>query len=201
MNISQFQSINPRLRASYHQSSIKMDSTSTSDQLASINKIKDKMDLPDKVIENIQQMAREDAKKGIYKDDKYISYVNAYKEAHISPDRSKLMMMFQPMIMNARYTDGKPSFFSIQGFPGFTAKFTVGAVLGGYLSITDANGDQILSYTPPPNGGWQSGATREENAFLFKTSDIYDEVYDAVRAEMKATQNGTTKTNAIDISV
>lgn len=116
MNISQFQSINPRLRASYHQSSIKMDSTSTSDQLASINKIKDKMDLPDKVIENIQQMAREDAKKGIYKDDKYISYVNAYKEAHISPDRSKLMMMFQPMIMNARYTDGKPSFFPFKVF-------------------------------------------------------------------------------------
>lgn len=210
MNISQFSFTSSGLKDAYHKRFYKSNAQSTisttnqSNKIDSINQIKGKTNLPDKVVEDIQQMAREDAKNEIYMDDKYVSYINNYKAEHISPNRSKLMAMFNPMIMNAQYTDGKSSFFSIQGFPGFTAEFSVGAAFGAYVSITDAHGDEILSYTPPPNGGWQSSPTREESAFHDKVTDIYHAAYHEARAEIKAAQqhtSATTATNNFDVSV
>jgi len=72
--------------------------------------------LPDEVVENIQKMAREGAKKCVYMGDQYGAYINAYKTQHISPNRSKLISLMTPMLMNAKYTNGLPRFFNFQDF-------------------------------------------------------------------------------------
>lgn len=109
--------------------------------------------LRDEVAENIRQIAREDAGNGVYMSDRFGAYRLSTINQYVSPNRSGLMAMFSPMIASARYTDGQPVFFRIQGFGApYTAKFFVGAMFGAHLSVYDENGDEILSYSPPPDG-------------------------------------------------
>lgn len=162
-------------------------------------KIENTSSLPDHLFEYIQKQAVEDAKKGDYKSEEYKSTVLGYMRKNISPNRAKLISMFNPMVMNARYTGKGPSYFSVPGFPGFTARFSVGRVLGGYMSIRNNNGEEILSYTPPPNAGWSETQTKAEHRFLDEENAVYAAAFDAARAQMRA--EAATGSSQLNIQV
>ena len=180
MNISHLPSVSGMYNRQVQSSDIKSEKI----------KPKNNTSLPDNVYENIQRMAKEDAKKNIYMDSEFVSYINKYKAQHISPNRSGLMMMLSPMIANAQYTNGQPTFFSMMGF---SVRYSVGAVFGAYISVRDSSGAEILSYSPPPNGGWVSFPTKEENEFHDEATSVYCAAYDKARAEIKAQQTGSVE--------
>ena len=69
----------------------------------------------------------------------------------------------------------------------------MGAVFGAYISVRDSSGAEILSYSPPPNGGWVSFPTKEENEFHDEATSVYCAAYDKARAEIKAQQTGSVE--------
>lgn len=195
---------NPRTRGTDTKSSLSKSNDiagKTTEEAAATDKVKNTSSLPDKVFENIQRMAKEDAKKGIYMDNEFVSYINTYKKQNISPNRSKLMTLLNPLITNARYTNGGATFFSLQGF---TVKYHVDSFNTAYMSVRDNSGQQILSYTPPPGGGWVAMPTKEENQFYDEATAVYYEAYSAARAEIKAQAAGgaaTAPTNGFSVTV
>ncbi len=158
----------------------------TGSETETTDKIKNTSSLPDHLFEYIQNQAAEDARNGIYMSQKYISSTLKYMRKNISPNRSKLISMFNPMVMNAKYTGKPASFFSVPGFSGFTARFSVGRMFGAYMSIWNKDGEQVLSYSPPPNAGWHEHQTKAESKFIDEADAVYMKVYDEVRAQMKA---------------
>ncbi len=159
------------------------------DESLGVSKVKNTSSLPDEVFENIQRMAKEGAKNNVYMGNEYISYINNYKAQHISPDRSRLMMMLNPMIANAQYTNGQPTFFSLLDF---SVRFSVGAMFGAYVSVRDSSGEEILTYSPPPNGGWVASQTKAESQFYDETTAVYCAAYEEARAEIRAQEAGGT---------
>lgn len=153
-------------------------------------KIENTSSLPDHLFEYIQKQAVEDAKKGVFESDEYVSNVLNSMRNHVSPNRAKLISMYNPMVMNARYTGKGPSYFSVPGFSGFTARFSVGKVFGAYMSIRNGNGEQVLSYSPPPNAGWHEHQTKAETNFIDEAHSVYSEIYHEVRAQMRAEAAG-----------
>lgn len=149
-------------------------------------KIKNTSSLPDHLFEYAQKQAAEDARNGVYMSKKYVDSTLSYMRKNISPNRAKLMSMYNPMVMNARYTGKGPSYFSVPGFSGFTARFSVGRVFGAYMSIWNNSGEQVLSYSPPPNAGWHEHQTKAESNFIDEVDAVYTQVYDEVRKQMKA---------------
>ena len=149
-------------------------------------KIKNTSSLPDHLFEYAQKQAAEDARNGVYMSKKYVDSTLSYMRKNISPNRAKLMSMYNPMVMNARYTGKGPSYFSVPGFSGFTARFSVGRVFGAYMSIWNGSGEQVLSYSPPPNAGWHEHQTKAESNFIDEVDAVYTQVYDEVRKQMKA---------------
>ena len=156
------------------------------DESPGVSKIKNTSSLPDEVFENIQRLAKEDAKKNIYMDNEFVAYINNYKAQHISPDRSRLMMMLNPMIANAQYTNGQPTFFSLLDF---TVRFSVGAMFGAYVSVRDSSGEEILTYSPS-NGRWVSLPTKAENQFHDEATGVYYAAFEEARAEIRAQEAG-----------
>ncbi len=150
--------------------------------------------LPDTVFADIQDIAKQDAQKNDYMgDDRYAAYLKKYKtQNHISPDRGQLITMFNPTVMNTPGSSGQPMFIDkIPGFPSYSAKFTPSPIAGGKMSIYDDKGNEILSYNPPPKGGWKEIPTKEERDFDQEANKIYKEAFEAARKEQAS---GKTKT-------
>lgn len=165
-------------------SSINSHATHKAKADKSIFEKKNTSSLPDNVVRRIKEMAQDGAEKGVYMGKDYISYINSYKKQHVSPDRSRLISLMTPRLMNATYTNGLPFFFKITGLP-FTGQMCVGAT-GSSMFIYDKNGEEVLSYGT--NAGWAERQTRAEAQFYDETTEIYYEAYKAARAEMKTNQ-------------
>lgn len=157
-------------------------------------KVENNTSLPDHLFEYAQKQAAEDARNGVYMSKKYVDSTLSYMRKNISPNRAKLMSMYNPIVMNARYTGKGPSYFSVPGFSGFTARFSVGRVFGAYMSIWNGSGEQVLSYSPPPNAGWHEHQTKAESNFIDEVDAVYTQVYDEVRKQMKTEAAGGTST-------
>lgn len=54
------------------------------------------------------------------------------------------------------------------------------------MSIWNDSGEQVLSYSPPPNADWHEHQTKAETNFIDEAHGIYSEIYHEVRAQMKA---------------
>lgn len=173
----------------------KTDKSTSTENIAAASEKKNTSSLPDVVVEKIQKMARMDAENGVYMDNEFLAYNKKYMKDHISPNRSKLILLLTPMLRNARYTNGLPSFFKLPGML-FAGKLQVGAATGASMSIYDNSGTEILSYDN--RNGWLSHPSKEESKYQRETTAIYYEAYKASRAEMQAgqLQNGGMATNS-----
>ena len=138
--------------------------------------------LPDAVVENIRRMAREDAKKGVYMDEEYVAYRYAYKNQHISPDRPKLLMGLNKILSTLPRIVNRFQTFSLMGCRA-TVDF-----YSSFSAFYNSNGEKIM--TCDSDGDVMEFPTKAENKFHSEMNALYEEAYDAARAEMKATAQG-----------
>ena len=138
--------------------------------------------LPDAVVENIRRMAREDAKKGVYMDDEYVAYRYAYKNQHISPDRPKLLMGLNKILSTLPRIVNRFQTFSLMGCRA-TVDF-----YSSFSTFYNSNGEKIM--TCDSDGDVMEFPTKAENKFHSEMNALYEEAYDAARAEMKAAAQG-----------
>lgn len=138
--------------------------------------------LPDAVVENIRRMAREDAKKGVYMDEEYVAYRYAYKNQHISPDRPKLLMGLNKILSTLPHIVNRFQTFSLMGCRA-TVDF-----YSSFSAFYNSNGEKIM--TCDSDGDVMGFPTKAENKFHSEMNALYEEAYDAARAEMKATAQG-----------
>lgn len=152
--------------------------------------------LPDDMAKKIQEMAKNDAEKGIYMGEEFVSCKIQFREDYVSPDRASLIAKLTPMVQNAKYIDGLEHSFSlldmvtekIQSWSGKnvgTGKIHVGA--NGYvtMSICNNHGEEILAYNSFGGGGWTSVPTKAEFQYDKTTTAVYLAAYQAARSEMK----------------
>ena len=138
--------------------------------------------LPDAVVENIRRMAREDAKKGVYMDEEYVAYRYAYKNQHISPDRPKLLMGLNKILSTLPRVVNRFQTFSLMGCRA-TVDF-----YSSFSTFYNSNGEKIM--TCDSDGDVMEFPTKAENKFHSEMNALYEEAYDAARAEMKAAAQG-----------
>ena len=138
--------------------------------------------LPDAVVENIRRMAREDAKKGVYMDEEYVAYRYAYKNQHISPDRPKLLMGLNKILSTLPHIVNRFQTFSLMGCRA-TVDF-----YSSFSAFYNSNGEKIM--TCDSDGDVMEFPTKAENKFHSEMNALYEEAYDAARAEMKAAAQG-----------
>lgn len=138
--------------------------------------------LPDAVVENIRRMAREDAKKGVYMDEEYVAYRYAYKNQHISPDRPKLLMGLNKILSTLPHIVNRFQTFSLMGCRA-TVDF-----YSSFSTFYNSNGEKIM--TCDSDGDVMEFPTKAENKFHSEMNALYEEAYDAARAEMKAAAQG-----------
>ena len=138
--------------------------------------------LPDAVVENIRRMAREDDKKGVYMDEEYVAYRYAYKNQHISPDRPKLLMGLNKILSTLPHIVNRFQTFSLMGCRA-TVDF-----YSSFSTFYNSNGEKIM--TCDSDGDVMEFPTKAENKCHSEMNALYEEAYDAARAEMKAAAQG-----------
>lgn len=149
--------------------------------------------LPDAVVENIRRMAREDAKKGVYMDEEYVAYRYAYKNQHISPDRPKLLMGLNKILSTLPHIVNRFQTFSLMGCRA-TVDF-----YSSFSAFYNSNGEKIM--TCDSDGDVMEFPTKAENKFHSEMNALYEEAYDAARAEMKAQAAGSTEAPLASVDV
>ena len=138
--------------------------------------------LPDEFVKTIREMAKEGAQKGVYKGDEYIAFMNAYKKQHISPDRPKLLMGLNKILSTLPRIVNRFQTFSLMGCRA-TVDF-----YSSFSTFYNSNGEKIM--TCDSDGDVMEFPTKAENKFHSEMNALYEEAYDAARAEMKAAAQG-----------
>ena len=138
--------------------------------------------LPDEFVKTIREMAKEGAQKGVYKGDEYIAFMNAYKKQHISPDRPKLLMGLNKFLSTLPRIVNRFQTFSLMGCRA-TVDF-----YSSFSTFYNSNGEKIM--TCDSDGDVMGFPTKAENKFHSEMNALYEEAYDAARAEMKAAAQG-----------
>lgn len=138
--------------------------------------------LPDEFVKTIREMAKEGAQKGVYKGDEYIAFMNAYKKQHISPDRPKLLMGLNKILSTSPRIVNRFQTFSLMGCRA-TVDF-----YSSFSTFYNSNGEKIM--TCDSDGDVMEFPTKAENKFHSEMNALYEEAYDAARAEMKAAAQG-----------
>ena len=138
--------------------------------------------LPDEFVKTIREMAKEGAQKGVYKGDEYIAFMNAYKKQHISPDRPKLLMGLNKILSTLPRIVNRFQTFSLMGCRA-TVDF-----YSSFSTFYNSNGEKIM--TCDSDGDVMGFPTKAENKFHSEMNALYEEAYDAARAEMKAAAQG-----------
>lgn len=169
---------------SSREDTVEISGTKTAEDASDALKIKNDISLPDAVIENIREMARKDAQKDIYTDDEYIAYRYAYKNQHIFPDCSKLLMGLKGIFFNLPRVVNRYQTFSLMGVQVDVDFYSA------FSTFYNSNGEKIM--TCDADGDVMEFPTEAERRYYKETTAIYAEAYDAARAEMKAGGQGQT---------
>ncbi len=157
------------------------------ENLTKPNKVENNSSLSDKVFEDIQAMAQQDAKNNDFMSKKYQNYIDRQTNGVHKSEKAQLMAMFRPMLMQAKFSHTNNfSFNNIPGFPSFTATMRTGFGQSPYLSIFDGHGDKTLTYNS--FDGWKSFPSKEDIAFQKEAHKVYAETYQKARKEINSTK-------------
>lgn len=134
----------------------------------------------------IQEMAREDAKKGIYMGNEFCQMTDAHMRKFVSPNRVGPIAQASAM-MNQLFDEHAPMLTLLDRLLGnHTVKIQHDPTCHGQTAeIRDPNGEVIATYNTF-GGGWCPSQTKEEGKFYSETAAIYAEAFSSARAEMKA---------------
>lgn len=138
----------------------------------------------DSYLDQIKEMARQDAAKGEYNVSRTRSLENSYMKKHISPNRSK-MISATNMHMKSIIRANK-SGLSILSLFGMGRAETF--IMGGKIKraeIFNANGEMIAARCAN-SGMWVELPTKAESSFSSLTAITYRDAYRAAKAEMAA---------------
>jgi hypothetical protein len=135
----------------------------------------------EKLKEEIQKWAKEGASKGVYMGEKYAAFIQKYRNAHVSPDYSKLKMQLLGRLNTLKSRGCYKSRFLMK-MSGFSCSLEIGS-FHDYISVRNGKGDILLSYDS--RQGWSESLTDDELRFHKETTAIYSEAYSATRAAMR----------------
>lgn len=140
----------------------------------------------------IQEMAREDAKKGVYMDKKNIQIMESRMRELVSPNRAGPIAQANAM-MNQLFDEHAPMLELLDRLLGnHTVKIQHDPTCHGQTAeIRDPNGEVIATYNTF-GGGWCESQTKEEIKYNRMTTGIYLEAYRSARAEMRAAEGQKT---------
>ena len=167
--------------------------------------------MTDDFVENLQELARKDAQKGVGMSQEAIDLRFAQMGKYVSPDRSAPIAQMTQELQKAEkahkgedptleFLDRMVAQLKAKGRPERIVKSFSGLAGGcsGDLHSTSENqvatvyspdGEEIAHYNTS-NGGWMNLPTTAENQFLRDSTDVYMQAWDAARAEIK---NGAQK--------
>ena len=148
----------------------------------------------------ICEQAKTDAKKHIYMSDDFTAMKETYKRNNISPNRALLKSRVSGLLTSTGLTNGKYIPFQVMGVKGYTGRINMG-LFGACMDIYDRNGEVVLSYTHPPNGGWIPKQTKVEEQFERQITDVYYEAYKTAVHEQKASAQSTTVSASIESTI
>lgn len=136
--------------------------------------------MTDGFVEQIKEMAKKDAEKGVYMSDEFGQMRLAQMRKHVSPNRSKPVAQAAAYIQKASNRYGT---LLARLLGGYSMKAYVGG-LHPTAEVYAPNGEMIAAQTC--DGSWIEIQTKAETKLIDASTDIYAKAYSAARAEMKA---------------
>lgn len=146
--------------------------------------------MTDGFVEQIKEIARKDAEKGICMDKEYLQLRDARMKKYISPDRSGPMTQVNSA-MKALAQEQKRIDAFLDRLLGNCSAKVKGDPIGQTAEIYSSEGEVIASYNSF-DGGWTVIPTKAESSFIDESGDIYMQAFREARAEMKAASTVTT---------
>lgn len=140
--------------------------------------------MTDGFVEQIKEMAKKDAEKGICMDKEYLQLRDARMKKYISPDRSGPMTQVNSAMKALAQEQKRIEVYLERLFGNCSAKVE-GDSIGQTAEIYSSEGEVIASYNSF-GGGWTVIPTKAESSFIDESGDIYMQAFRAARAEMKS---------------
>ena len=140
--------------------------------------------MTDGFVEQIKEMAKKVAEKGVYMSDEFGQMRLAQMRKHVSPNRSKPVAQAAAYIQKASNRYGT---LLARLLGGYSMKAYVGG-LHPTAEVYAPNGEMIAAQTC--DGSWIEIQTKAETKLIDASTDIYAKAYSAARAEMKAAAQG-----------
>ncbi|OUO37602.1 hypothetical protein [Flavonifractor sp. An306] len=141
--------------------------------------------MTDGFVEQIKEMAKKDAEKGVYMSDEFGQMRLAQMRKHVSPNRSKPVAQAAAYIQKASNRYGT---LLARLLGGYSMKAYVGG-LHPTAEVYAPNGEMIAAYTTA--GTWKEIPTAAEEKFMSEAASVYLEAFRAARAEMKSASQAT----------
>lgn len=135
--------------------------------------------MTDGFIEQIKEMAKKDAQKGVYMSDEFGQLRLSHMRKYVSPNRSQSVAQAAAFIQKASNRYGT---LLAKLLGGYSMK----AYVGGFYPTAEVyapNGEMIAAYTTA--GTWKEIPTAAEEKFMSEAAGVYLEAFRAARAEMK----------------
>lgn len=173
-------------------------------------------------VEKVKELAKKDAQKGIYMDNKFVQLQHDQMKNYVSPDRSGAMGQATQVLQELKKEDdpllellnnllrrlsGKVqhskghTLVSLSRMSGnCSAKITSNS--GGQTAeIYSPDGEMIAGYNSL-GGGWHIVQTKAETKFLGEAASVYAQAFKEAHAKMKvAAQNQVSQSDSSNIDV
>lgn len=132
----------------------------------------------------IQELAKKDAKKGIYMDEEFSQLRRARMQQYVSPDRAGPMAQVNSILQDLSKEQDRIRVL-LDRLLGNCSAEVQGDSLAQTAEIRSPDGEVIASYNSL-GGGWTEIQTKEEHRYISETDMIYLQAFREARAEMNA---------------
>ena len=150
--------------------------------------------ITDGFVKQIETLAREDAEKGIYMDEKFSQLRRARMEQYISPDRAGPMAKVNSVMKTLEKEQERIKVYLERLLGDYSAEIE-GDSIFRTAEVYSPEGELIASYSSF-YGQWTTHQTKAELNFITETDMIYLQAFREARAEMKATAQGQAQAPA-----
>ena len=155
--------------------------------------------ITDGFAEQIKDLARKDAKKGVCMDKEYLQLRDLRMKKYISPDRSGPMAQVNSLMKALAQEQKRIDAYLDRLFGNCSAKVK-GDYIGQTAEIYSPEGEVIASYNSF-GGGWTVIPTKAESNFIDEAGAIYMQAFREARAEMKAIPQNQEGQNSVSMDI
>ena len=155
--------------------------------------------ITDGFVKQIQTLAREDAEKGIYMDEKFSQLRRARMEQYVSPDRAGPMAKVNSVMKTLEKEQERIKVYLERLFGDYSAEIE-GDSTFRTAEVYSPEGELIASYSSF-YGQWTTHQTKAEFNFITETDMIYLQAFREARAEMKAAAQEQVPADAATVDI